>query len=72
MAQRRSSKPSACPKCGSISIVRILYGLPSPEAVEEAKQGKFALGGCCVTDHDPQWHCNACEHEWRREVAGRP
>ncbi len=35
-------------------------------AAEEAKQGKFALGGCCISDDSPRWHCRDCEHEWGR------
>lgn len=22
------------------------------------------IGGCCVTDNDPKWHCLACGHEF--------
>jgi len=45
-------------------VIPIIYGLPTEEAAEEAKEGKFALGGCCVSDDSPQWHCRDCEHEW--------
>lgn len=58
-----SSKPP-CPQCRSTDVVPILYGLPAPEAREEADRGEIALGGCCVSDENPRWHCNDCEHNW--------
>lgn len=63
---RRRSRPT-CPECGSADVVPIVYGLPSPELIEEAKRGEVSLGGCCLTGNDPQWFCKACEHEWRRD-----
>jgi hypothetical protein len=58
-AQRKS--PESCPKCGSLNVVPIYYGLPGgPEVMEAAKQGKIALGGCLVTGSDPQKQCQAC------------
>ena len=57
--QRKSRKP--CPKCGSLDVVPIFYGLPGgPEVMEAAKLGKIALGGCLVTGSDPQKQCQAC------------
>ncbi len=59
--KRKKKSPEACPKCGSLDVVPILYGLPGgPEVMEEAEQGKIALGGCLVTDSDPQKECKAC------------
>jgi hypothetical protein len=53
-----------CPACGSEAAVRIVYGYPSTEGREAAERGEIALGGCCVTGHDPQWRCPECGHEW--------
>lgn len=71
MTKRRPRSRPVCPKCGSKEVVRIVYGLPSPELMEEANRGKVALGGCCISGNDPQWHCNGCEHEWRHDRNGR-
>ena len=61
--QRKGRK--SCPKCGSLDVVPIFYGLPGgPEVMEAAKKGKIALGGCCVTDNDPQKRCKACGAEF--------
>jgi len=58
--------PKKCPKCGSDSIAEILYGLPAyDEQMErDLEAGKIVLGGCCIFDDSPRWHCNKCEHEW--------
>ena len=55
---------SKCPKCGSENIASIVFGFPSPEMIEELNSDKIVLGGCCVTEDDPEWHCKDCEHDW--------
>jgi len=35
--------------------VPIVYGLPSPEMMEEAERGEARLGGCFITGDDPEW-----------------
>ena len=54
-----------CPKCDSQNIVKIFYGMPNLEAFLQAQEGKIHLGGCCITDSDPEYHCDDCAHEWR-------
>lgn len=51
-----------CPKCGSRKIAPILYGMPvSDEEMEERiNNQELYLGGCCVSDLDPQFHCFEC------------
>jgi len=53
-----------CPSCGSDDVATIVFGYPSPELIEEMQQGKVALGGCCVSEDDPEWECTDCEHRW--------
>ena len=53
-----------CTKCGSKNTVRIVYGYPSQETLEIAKNGKVVLGGCIISDNDPVWHCNDCSNNW--------
>ena len=53
-----------CPKCRKKEAVKILYGFPTFEAIEEARKGTIHLGGCIITGLDPQWHCNKCGYEW--------
>jgi hypothetical protein len=55
-----------CPKCSSVKdVIPIEYGYPGEEMMEEEKTGKIRLGGCCVTDDNPEWHCKACRYEWQ-------
>jgi len=55
-----------CPQCKSTSIAEILWGFPpnSDFLRDEIKQKKIVLGGCIITDNDPQWECNSCHHRW--------
>jgi len=57
-----------CPRCGSTRVIPWFWGLPTPESMDDVMaasyRGELMIGGCCVSDHDPHWHCNACEHDW--------
>lgn len=64
-------KKPMCPNCGEpLKRVRILYGYPTPEAVERAKRGEVVLAGCLISDDDPTHACAACG-EAVSAVAGR-
>lgn len=52
----------SCPHCYSIRIVPIIYGMPGPELVEQAKQGDIFLGGCCPSE--AHYHCRDCATQW--------
>lgn len=53
-----------CPKCKSKDVVEILYGMPSYEAIEAYERKEVILGGCLVTDNDPDYGCLCCNHRW--------
>ena len=54
-----------CPKCGSSKgVIRIVYGLPGSDLLKKELEGKILLGGCCIVDDNPDWHCKECTHEW--------
>jgi transposase-like protein len=55
-----------CPQCKSTSIAEILWGFSSDSDFlqDEIKKKKIVLGGCLITDNDPQWECNSCHHRW--------
>ena len=57
-------KPPNCPECGSENAARIAFGYPSEEMIEQSERGDIVLGGCCVTEDDPEWRCKDCENEW--------
>lgn len=54
-----------CPTCKEKTGVNIIYGMPSPELFESAERGEVALGGCLISDENPERHCTACGAEWR-------
>ncbi len=55
-----------CPECNKTWIAEILWGYPADiKSLEEALEKKeIVLGGCLVTNHDPTWECNDCNHRW--------
>ena len=61
-----------CPNCHNRkSIVKIAYGYPGEEMREKHDKGEIKLGGCSISENNPDWHCNKCEHEWNGAEYGR-
>lgn len=62
MRYENKRKPRECPSCGSNRVSEILHGMPafSDELEKEMNEGRVVLGGCCVTDDDPEWECAEC------------
>lgn len=74
MAQPSALKRPACPACGSGDVAEIRYGLPAHgdrELWQAVEEKRVVLGGCCIWDADPRWHCNHCGHRWERRD-GKP
>jgi hypothetical protein len=46
------------------TLREIVYGMPGPDFEFE----KYIVGGCCVTDEDPEIGCLKCE--WAGFVSG--
>ena len=59
MAARKPAR-TKCPSCGGHSVVPIVYGLPTPEAMEAAARGEFELGGCIIDDLNATRRCRDC------------
>jgi len=59
-------KELECPSCNSKNVAWILWGYPDfmHTIKQELEDEKIVLGGCLVTDHDPEWECNVCHHRW--------
>lgn len=57
-------KPRKCQKCGKTTVVKILYGEPTPEAGERESAGKVVLGGCIINEKSPDWACTNCKVEY--------
>jgi hypothetical protein len=58
-----ASRPECCPKCGSLSVLDIVYGSPSEEDAEAARRGAIAMGGCCIGPA-ANFYCAQCEYRW--------
>ena len=35
--------------------------------MEEGQSGKILLGGCMITDDNPEWYCKVCRYEWQTD-----
>jgi hypothetical protein len=53
-----------CPRCGSLDLLPIQYGLPTDDGFAAADRGEIKLGGCVIGADSPQWHCRSCKHEF--------
>ena len=55
-----------CPKCGSKNTAPILYGSPvfSDELQQAIADHKVYIGGCCVSEMDPTYHCFDCNRHF--------
>jgi len=59
--RRTRYKRPACPFCGyDDQVVRIFYGQPSQELIEQSQRGEIALGGSCMSPDAHQWYCRGC------------
>jgi len=54
----------ACPACGSEASSPLVFGLPSPELMDEAEQGLVSLGGCMMPAAPADFVCRSCGLEW--------
>ena len=57
-------KVRTCPGCGGTDIVPIVYGYPTAELLEQAKNGEVNIGGCDIDDERPWRFCKSSEHAW--------
>ena len=56
-----------CPSCNTNNVVPIVYGMPGSDLEEQEQRGEIILGGCIVTDNDPELYCKDCGREFYRE-----
>lgn len=57
-----------CPKCKSENNIKIIYGYPTKKTLKEAEKGLVYLGGCEVTENDPNRFCKDCGNEFLKEI----
>ena len=52
-----SLRTASYPSCGAVGSLReIVYGMPGPDFDFD----KYIVGGCCVTENDPDIGCKEC------------
>ena len=59
-------KPIKCEVCGQTTVLNILYGKPTNEALEAAERNEIILGGCCISDDSPDWQCSKCGQRYKK------
>ena len=58
MSRSDKEDPKTCPICGQHDqVIPIVYGMPAFELFKKAERGLVHLGGCCISNNDPQWYC---------------
>lgn len=62
----RDDDEQICPRCGSLDIARIVWGIPkhTEEFERGLASGRLKLGGCLVEPGVPLYHCNDCGAEF--------
>lgn len=55
-----------CPKCESRKVVPIMYGYPSLETIEAYEKEKVILGGCIISDDQPDYGCLEYDFRWSK------
>jgi len=60
-------KEGECPRCKSENNVKILYGYPSKKALKEAERGEIWLGGCEISESNPDFKCRDCGKEFKKK-----
>ena len=58
-----------CFTCGVLDVAKIIYGYPTAETFKEQEKGKIKLGGCVISEDNPQYHCNKCGGNWTVDEA---
>ena len=60
-ARRTRYKRPVCPYCHfDDQVVRIVYGYPGPEIIEQSRRQEVALGGDYAAPDAPEWYCRGC------------
>ena len=67
VVHNKGSVGPKCPYCGGRHTARILYGMPlMDEQMRRLVDEKIiVLGGCLMSDRNPDYYCNDCGREFR-------
>lgn len=57
------SEQETCPQCGSGNVMKIVYGLPDGDLLDNPAPDVL-LGGCVITPSSMTKQCGDCEASW--------
>ena len=60
-------KPRACPECGSIEVIPIVHGIPSPAMQKLIDESKAIIADREEWEGMSEWYCKACGWDWSGE-----
>lgn len=66
VVHNKESLGPKCPYCGSRHTARIQYGMPlmDKQMMHLLDEKIIVLGGCLMSDRNPDYHCNDCGREF--------
>ena len=74
MAERKArnqnhprKKTRACPECGSVEIIPIVHGIPSPALQKLIDEGDAIIADREEWEGMSEWYCKACGCDWSGE-----
>lgn len=60
--------PEYCPKCGSVELQKIVFGIPTENERLLGKRRMAMFLGCSADLIKlPHWYCRKCKHGWQDE-----
>ncbi len=59
-----------CSRCRRLGALPVLWGYPSPEALEQARRGEVILGGCEIGEPMYRRLCEECATRLAKESQG--
>ncbi|MCY4490047.1 MAG: hypothetical protein OXC46_01120 [Thaumarchaeota archaeon] len=57
-----------CPKCNSINVVEIIYGMPTE--TNKFSDKDIECGGCCIEPTSSTHKCKSCDYDWQDSESG--
>jgi hypothetical protein len=64
---RPGKRTRACPECGSVEIIPIVDGIPSPALQKLIDEGKAMIADREEWEGMSEWYCKACRCDWSGE-----
>jgi len=63
----KGSRQKKCPICNE-RMVKIVYGMPDVDVWEKAEKREIFIGGCCIDEDSPNYHCYKCRKSFSKDL----